>query len=181
MCVAANASKLFCMTHLANIERFLYHSNLLFSISSFIWMQIRQLELTKINSSARRYIFSRKLVKFTQDELFSIFKGEKFLRVCARACVTMSISFLFKFYTLECFSKLHSALMFVKSRQKKYSLIRSCFNIESLMLLVILSCCLTVCNFYVILRHVCFNIINSHFFPNHVCKGKIYTIDQGRT
>ena len=30
MCVAANASELFCMVHLANIERFLYHSNLSF-------------------------------------------------------------------------------------------------------------------------------------------------------
>ena len=28
--VAANASKLFCMAHLANIESFLYHSNLSF-------------------------------------------------------------------------------------------------------------------------------------------------------
>ena len=30
MCVAANASELFRMTYLANIERSLYHSNLLF-------------------------------------------------------------------------------------------------------------------------------------------------------
>ena len=30
MCVAANASELFCMAHLANYERFLYHSNLSF-------------------------------------------------------------------------------------------------------------------------------------------------------
>ena len=30
MCVAANASTLFSMVYLANIERFLYHSNLLF-------------------------------------------------------------------------------------------------------------------------------------------------------
>ena len=30
MCVAANGSELFCMAHLANIERFLYHSNLSF-------------------------------------------------------------------------------------------------------------------------------------------------------
>ena len=30
MCVAANAPELFCMTHLANIERFLYHSKLFF-------------------------------------------------------------------------------------------------------------------------------------------------------
>ena len=28
ICVSANASELFCMAHLANIERFLYHSNL---------------------------------------------------------------------------------------------------------------------------------------------------------
>ena len=27
MCVAAIASELFCMAYLANIERFLYHSN----------------------------------------------------------------------------------------------------------------------------------------------------------
>ena len=27
MCVAANASELFCMAHLENIERFLYHSH----------------------------------------------------------------------------------------------------------------------------------------------------------
>ena len=30
MCIAANASELFCMAHLANIESFLYHSNLSF-------------------------------------------------------------------------------------------------------------------------------------------------------
>ena len=30
MCVAANASELFCMAYLANIERFLYHSSLSF-------------------------------------------------------------------------------------------------------------------------------------------------------
>ena len=30
MCVAANASEVFCMAHLANNERFLYHSNLSF-------------------------------------------------------------------------------------------------------------------------------------------------------
>ena len=30
MCVAANASKLLCMGHLPNIERYLYHSNLSF-------------------------------------------------------------------------------------------------------------------------------------------------------
>ena len=30
MCVAANASELFCMAHLADIERFLCHSNLPF-------------------------------------------------------------------------------------------------------------------------------------------------------
>ena len=27
MCVAANTSELFCVAHLANIERFLYHYN----------------------------------------------------------------------------------------------------------------------------------------------------------
>ena len=30
MCVVANAYELVCMTHLANIDRFLYHSNLSF-------------------------------------------------------------------------------------------------------------------------------------------------------
>ena len=30
MCVAVNVSELFCMAHLANNERFLYHSNLSF-------------------------------------------------------------------------------------------------------------------------------------------------------
>ena len=30
MCIAANASELFCMAHLSKIERFLYHSNLSF-------------------------------------------------------------------------------------------------------------------------------------------------------
>ena len=30
MCVAANASELVCMVHLANIGRFLYHSNVSF-------------------------------------------------------------------------------------------------------------------------------------------------------
>ena len=30
VCVAANASELFCMAHLANIERFLFHSSLSF-------------------------------------------------------------------------------------------------------------------------------------------------------
>ena len=32
MCVAANASELFCMAHLANIERFLLHSNFSFKM-----------------------------------------------------------------------------------------------------------------------------------------------------
>ena len=30
MCVAVNASEMFCRAHLANMERFLYHSNLSF-------------------------------------------------------------------------------------------------------------------------------------------------------
>ena len=30
MCVAANASELLCLAHLANVERFLYYSNLSF-------------------------------------------------------------------------------------------------------------------------------------------------------
>ena len=30
MCMAANASELFCMAHLSDTERFLYHSNLPF-------------------------------------------------------------------------------------------------------------------------------------------------------
>ena len=38
MCVAANPSEMFCLSYLANIERFLYHSNLSFKISSFIYM-----------------------------------------------------------------------------------------------------------------------------------------------
>ena len=38
MYVTANASELFSMAHLANTERFLYHSNLLLQISNFIYM-----------------------------------------------------------------------------------------------------------------------------------------------
>ena len=38
MRVAANASKLFCLAHLANNVRFLYHSNLSFEISNFLCM-----------------------------------------------------------------------------------------------------------------------------------------------
>ena len=38
MCAAANASELFHMAHLTNIERFLYHSNLSFKITNFICM-----------------------------------------------------------------------------------------------------------------------------------------------
>ena len=34
MCVAANASELFCLSHIANIEFFLYHSNLSFYITN---------------------------------------------------------------------------------------------------------------------------------------------------
>ena len=60
LCAAANASELFCMAHLANIEWFLYHSNLPIWISNFICMKIRQHELTKINSGARKCIFSQK-------------------------------------------------------------------------------------------------------------------------
>ena len=30
MCAVANASEMFCMAHLANNERFLYHSNIPF-------------------------------------------------------------------------------------------------------------------------------------------------------
>ena len=40
MCVAANASKLFCMAHLANIKLFLCHSNLSYQISNFIYMHV---------------------------------------------------------------------------------------------------------------------------------------------
>ena len=36
MYVAANGCALFCMAYLGNIERFLYPSNLLFSISNFL-------------------------------------------------------------------------------------------------------------------------------------------------
>ena len=47
MCVAANASKLFCMINLANIERFLSHSNFSFKKKNCVCMEICQLELTK--------------------------------------------------------------------------------------------------------------------------------------
>ena len=50
-------------------------------MSNFIHMKTRQLDLTKINSSARRCVFSRKWVKFSQDKLFSISKSEHFLRM----------------------------------------------------------------------------------------------------
>ena len=36
MLVFSNASELFCMAYLVNIERFLYHSKLPFSISNFM-------------------------------------------------------------------------------------------------------------------------------------------------
>ena len=35
----------------------------------------------EINSSARKYVFSLKWMKSTQDDLFSIFKSEHILRV----------------------------------------------------------------------------------------------------
>ena len=38
MCVAANVHELFSMDDLANIEGFLYHSNLSFQMSNFICM-----------------------------------------------------------------------------------------------------------------------------------------------
>ena len=38
MCVAAIASELFCMAHLANNELFLYHSNFSFLVLNFICM-----------------------------------------------------------------------------------------------------------------------------------------------
>ena len=41
----------------------------------------------KISSSARRCVNSRKWVKLTQDELFSIFKSEHFLRVYSCALI----------------------------------------------------------------------------------------------
>ena len=49
MCVAATASELFCMVYLANIKRFLYHSNLSCYIINFIYLLTRKLELMKIN------------------------------------------------------------------------------------------------------------------------------------
>ena len=68
ICVAANASELFCMAHLANIDLFLYHSNL------SVYMHV--------NSPVRKCAFSLpKCVKLTQVELFSIFKSERILRV----------------------------------------------------------------------------------------------------
>ena len=51
MCVAANASELFCMAHLANIEYF--------------FTPTRELEFMKINSTAKRCDFSRNGVKLT--------------------------------------------------------------------------------------------------------------------
>ena len=75
MCVAANWPELFCVSHLADIECFLSHSKLSFWIPKFI-RTFHQLELTKINSSARRCVFSWKWVKLTRDELFSVFKSE---------------------------------------------------------------------------------------------------------
>ena len=54
MCVAANASELFCMAHLANIEWLLYSSNFHFK---YRILYPCQLELTKINLSARRLRF----------------------------------------------------------------------------------------------------------------------------
>ena len=44
-------------------------------------MQTRELDLIKINSSARRSVFTQKLMKLIQNELFSIFKSEYVLRV----------------------------------------------------------------------------------------------------
>ena len=59
MCVAPNASELFCMAYLANIERFLYHYNLSFQISSFIYMYTHQLEQMKIECEKVRFTHFR--------------------------------------------------------------------------------------------------------------------------
>ena len=70
--------RFFCMANLENFERFLNHSNLSFERLNFIYMETRQLELTKINSSVRKYIFSRNSVKLTQVKLFLMSKVNPF-------------------------------------------------------------------------------------------------------
>ena len=62
-------------------------SNLSFKISNFTSMQTPQLEMMKINSSLWRWVFSRKWVKLTQDELFSIFKSMLYVNVHVSLCL----------------------------------------------------------------------------------------------
>ena len=54
-CVAANASKLFCMGHLATNGYFLDNFKLSFYVQNFIRMHTHQAQLMKINSNVRRY------------------------------------------------------------------------------------------------------------------------------
>ena len=58
-------------------------------------MCTRPFELTKINSSARRCVFSREWVKLTQDELFSIFKSKLILLECADCWILETACALF--------------------------------------------------------------------------------------
>ena len=63
--------------------------------------QTCQLELMKFNSSVSRWVFFRKWVKLTQDELFSTFKSWQFLRVYLiffYMYIIIILSFLNTFY-----------------------------------------------------------------------------------
>ena len=46
MCAAANASELFCVSHVANNERSLYHYNSSFYVLNFICMKTRLHEMS---------------------------------------------------------------------------------------------------------------------------------------
>ena len=71
MCVAANASELFCMA--ISTFHIKYHTLYTCKLATLSWRKSTQVW--------EGSFFSRKSVKLTQDELFSIFKFENFLRV----------------------------------------------------------------------------------------------------
>ena len=63
MCTAASVSELFCMAHLANNERFLYHSKLSFEISSFMYIAANASELFCMAylANIERFLYHSKL------------------------------------------------------------------------------------------------------------------------
>ena len=110
MCVAADASKLFCMAHIAYIKSFLYHLNFHFKYQTLYTCKLDRLSWRKSTQVRESAFFSRTWAKLTQNELFSFSKSEHFFRVnlhyvCryCELCWRILLTFLFNVCLQEIF------------------------------------------------------------------------------